>query len=58
MLPAGSLEAEGLKSLRFQATGRQHTVVGTLYHKLKTHSSDPEDGRNYRPKHVGLIENY
>jgi hypothetical protein len=25
MLPAGSLEAEGLQSLRFQATGRQAT---------------------------------
>jgi len=27
-----------------------------LYHKLKTQSSAPEDGRNYRPKHVELIE--
>jgi hypothetical protein len=31
MLPAGSLEAE---FLIFQATGRQHTVVAALYHKL------------------------
>jgi hypothetical protein len=30
-LPAGSLEAE---FRRFQATGRQRTVVGALYHKL------------------------
>ena len=27
-----------------------------IYHKLQTHSSAPEDGRNYRPKHVELIE--
>jgi len=27
-----------------------------LYHKLQTQSSAPEDGRNYRPKHVELIE--
>ena len=26
-----------------------------LYHKLYTQSSAPEDGRNYRPKHVELI---
>jgi len=30
---------------------------GALYHKLQTQSSAPEDGRNYRPKHVDLIEN-
>jgi len=29
---------------------------GALYHKLQTQSSAPEDGRNYRPKHVKLIE--
>jgi len=27
-----------------------------LYHKLQTQSSAPEVGRNYRPKHVELIE--
>jgi len=27
-----------------------------LYHELYTQSSAPEDGRNYRPKHVELIE--
>jgi len=27
-----------------------------LYHKQQTQSSAPEDGRNYRPKHVELIE--
>jgi len=27
-----------------------------LYHKLYTQSNAPEDGRNYRPKHVELIE--
>ena len=30
--------------------------VGALYHKLQTQSSASEDGRNYRPKHVELIE--
>ena len=32
------------------------SIVGALYHKLETQSSAPEDGRNYRPKHVELIE--
>ena len=32
------------------------SIVGALYHKLKTQSSAPEDGRNYRPKHVELFE--
>ena len=31
------------------------SIVGALYHKLQTHSSAPEDGRNYRPKYVELI---
>jgi len=31
-------------------------IVDALYHKLYTQSSAPEDGRNYRPKHVELIE--
>ena len=31
-------------------------IVRALYHKLQTHSSAPEDGRNYRPKQVELIE--
>jgi hypothetical protein len=30
--------------------------AGALYHKLKTQSSAPEDGKNYRPKHAELIE--
>ena len=30
------------------------SIVGALYHK--TQSSAPEDGRNYRPKQVELIE--
>ena len=30
-------------------------VVGALYHKLQTQYSAPEDGRNYRTKHVELI---
>jgi len=29
---------------------------GALYRKLYTQSSAPEHGRNYRPKHVELIE--
>ena len=51
------------------AGGRQHRgciipqAVVALYHKLwlhyttscNTQSSAPEDGRNYRPKHVELI---
>ena len=28
----------------------------SLYHKPQTQSIAPEDGRNYRPKHVELIE--
>ena len=32
------------------------SIVGALYHKLQTQSSASEDGRNYRPKHVELIE--
>ena len=31
------------------------SIVGVLYHKLLIQSSAPEDGRNYRPKHVELI---
>jgi len=29
---------------------------GALFHKLYTQCCAPEDGRNYRPKHVELIE--
>jgi len=32
------------------------SFFGALYHKLQTQSSAPEDGRNYRPKHVELTE--
>jgi len=32
------------------------SIAGALYHNLYTQSSTPEDGRNYRPKHVELIE--
>jgi len=31
------------------------SIVGALYNMLSTQSSAPEDGRNYRPKHVELI---
>ena len=30
-------------------------IVGALYHKLQTRCSAPEDGGNYRQKHVELI---
>jgi len=32
------------------------SIVGALYHKLQTQSSSPEDGRNYRPKHVEPVK--
>ena len=32
------------------------SIVGVLYHKLQSQSSAPEDGRNYRPKYVELID--
>jgi len=32
------------------------SIAGALYHKLQIQSSAPEDGRNYHPKHVELIE--
>jgi len=31
------------------------SIARALYHKLQTQSCAPEDGRNYRPKHVELI---
>jgi hypothetical protein len=48
----------------FTACGIQHrrswppadSIGGAVYHKLQTQSSGPEDGREYRPKHVELIE--
>ena len=32
------------------------SIAGALYPKLQTQSSAPEDGRNYRPKRVEVIE--
>ena len=32
------------------------SIAGALYHNLYTQSSTPEDGRNYRPKHVELVK--
>ena len=49
-MPTGSLEAEELQFLRFQATGRHYTTSCN-----NTQSSVPEDGRDQRPKHVELI---
>jgi len=31
-------------------------MLPALYHKLQTQFSAPDDGRNYRPKHIELIE--
>jgi len=39
-----------------QTLWKAGNFFGALYHKLYTQSSSPEDGRNYRPKHVELIE--
>ena len=41
----------------FTACGTMHRrcCQPALYHKLQTQFSAPEDGRNYRPKHVELI---
>ena len=33
-----------------------NNFYGALNHKLQTQSSAPEDGRNYHPKHVELIQ--
>ena len=54
MLPAGSLEAEELVFLRFQATG-QHCNGCIVPQAVNTQSRAPKDGRNYRLKHVELI---
>jgi hypothetical protein len=50
MLPAGSLEAE---EICFLATGWQHR--GWIIPQAITQSSAPEDGRDHRSNHVGLI---
>jgi len=38
-----------------RTTATSCRIAGALYHKMQTQSSAPEDGRNYRPKHVELI---
>ena len=48
MLPASSLEVEASKL-------PAGNIVGSLYHKLNTQSSGPEDGRDHRPTYVELI---
>ena len=40
----------------FYTTNYKIHPYNTLHHKLQTHSSAPDDGRNYCPKHVELIE--
>ena len=51
-MPADSLEAE---FLCFQAKGWQHRGCFLCTTGCNTQPSAPEDGRNYRPKHVELI---
>ena len=51
MLPAGDKVEKEVEQFRLNLVTRRQ------YHqKLKTQSSTPEDVRNYRPKHVALIE--
>jgi len=54
MLPAGDMDVVELCSTTSMSPAV--SIVGALYHKLYTQSSGPEDGRNYRPKHVELIK--
>ena len=49
VLPAGSLEAE-FPRYRPATSWVNYTI------SCNTQSSAPEDGRNYRPKHLELIE--
>ena len=53
MLPAGGLGSLEAEFPRFQATGWQHR--GCIIPQAVTQSITPEDGRDYRPKHVELI---
>jgi len=54
MLSAGKLDEVELKIPPHPAY-HPAAFVGVLYHKLWTQSSAPDDGRNYRPKHVEII---
>jgi hypothetical protein len=54
MLPAGYKDEVELSSTSSRSPAG--SIVGALYHKLQTQSGAAEDGRNYRPKHVELIE--
>jgi len=51
MLPAGDQDEVELQFHLILVT-----IVGAVYHKLQTQCSAPEDGQNYHPKHVELIE--
>ena len=53
MLPAGDQEEVRGSTSSWSPAG---SIIGALYRKLLTQSSAPEDERNYRPKHVELIE--
>jgi hypothetical protein len=54
LLPFPSTPANGLVKI-LPAMLPAGSIVGALYHNLQTQTSSPEDGRNYRPKHVELI---
>ena len=53
MLPAGNLDEVELTFHLIQVTGRQHRRC-IIPQAVNTVCS-PEDGRNYRPKHVEMI---
>jgi len=55
-LPAGEKVTSRQFLSRPYPAAHAGSTVGGLYHTLQTQSSAPEDGRNYRPKHVELIE--
>jgi len=54
MLSAG--DEDEVELIATSSSSPADSIVGALYHKLQTQSSIPEHGRNYRPKHVELIE--
>ena len=53
MLPAGNLDEVELNFHLIQFTGRQHRRC--IMPQAVNTACAPEDGRNYRPKHVELI---
>jgi len=55
VLPAGDMDDVELR-ISNSTLPPAGSTVGAVYHKLYTQYSAPEDGRNYRPMHVELIE--